>query len=576
MFDFAIDPTEYPYRADCLYIGEANGQPIGIKTKRHAITIAGSRTGKGVGVINTNLRTWRDNVLVVDPKGEAASVSWEARRDMGQAVHVLDPFERANVPASIRACYNPLDDLDETSLTIAEDIDAISDGMVMRSGDTGAVVWDNGAMQLISGIIAFVVANMKPDQRNLITVRNILIDQRAGGLFETVIDHMSQSHHETLGDLMRSGASRATAKEGTYYVSGAQANTKWLSTKGMKNIMSSSSFSMADLKRKKVSVFVALPFKYLPQQQHGRFLRLMVRCGINAMQEPMPDGSDVGEKCLFILDEFFSLGYIDEVATSIGGMASYGLHLWPFLQDLDQLWKLYGRDGAGTFFGSSDLHQFFGVTDTPTLEYISSKIGVFNVDDMPHEPRLSSTPEIDQAYHQMKAYKKRTEKDHGFRTWVFDYDPAASAGFVTWQGRWSALVRDQQDAHNERLSRFNTEVSRILGKPRLAPDQVAELIRLEEDAPTAAAQIAFVRGGRPMVCQLSRYFEWKEAPTPRLKSEVPTPSELMATMFKGNAHLQTNDLNSHVSHVSRPKKKGISYLIGKGVGKSFRRLANLR
>ncbi|MEL7218572.1 MAG: type IV secretory system conjugative DNA transfer family protein, partial [Pseudomonadota bacterium] len=500
MFSFSAHPGEYQFSEGDLYIGETeDGQPLGIKTKRHAITVAGSRTGKGVGVIHTNLRTWPHNALVIDPKGEAANVSWEARRDMGQAVHVLDPFNAARkVPEDIKASYNPLDDLDPTSLTIKEDIAAIADGTVMRA-NTEAEHWDNGAMRLLSGLIAYVLTHADQEDRNLIQVRRILVDRREDGLFDQAMDAMNDAVGGGVQAVMKAGAAAAYAKEGGYYISNAEKHTDWLDSDAMPAVLSSSSFSMRDLKRSKASVFIALPFKYLPQQQHGRFLRLMVRCGINAMQEPMPDGSDTGEECLFILDEFFSLGYIDEVATSIGGMAGYGLHLWPFLQDLDQLWKLYGKDGAGTFFGSSDLHQFFGITDQPTAEYVSQKIGVFNVDDLPDEPVWENSLE-------QKVWMVREEERQKKYDFYSKHKNHESAGIYARAG--PEILKQHQQDFRDRLSRFQTDASRMLGKPRLAPDEVSSLTRLEEDAATAAAQVAFVRGGRPLICKLSRYFEW--------------------------------------------------------------------
>lgn len=500
MNNFAASPNDYKFQEGDFFFGELNGQRLGVTSTRHAITVAGSRTGKGVGVINTNLRTWPHNVLVIDPKGEAASVSWKARKAKGQAVHVIDPFGRAKVPDDIQACYNPLDELDTESLTIAEDIEVIADGMVMRTTDPSSVTWDNGTTQLVSGVIAFVVANVEAKDRNLITMRRILIDTREGGLFDIVIDEMSKSTDEALGDLMRSGASRALAKEGDYYVSGAQANTKWLDSKGMKKVLTKSSFSMHDLKLKKASVFIALPFKYLPQQSHGRFLRLMVSCGINAMQEPTPEGEDMGEKCLFILDEFFSLGYIDQIATAIGGMASYGLHLWPFLQDLGQLEKLYGRDGAETFFGSSDLHQFFGVTDPQTLRFISEGIGNFTTRDLPPEPQ----PRQDRWNANMKAIQDLENNPPLFGNLSGSYMGAkmAAGKKLLWNHE------EDHEIYRERLAQYNTDASRILGKPRMSPQEVAYFVRLEKKKPTAEAQISFVRGRQPLFCHIARYFEW--------------------------------------------------------------------
>lgn len=59
------------------------------------ITIAGSRSGKGVSMIMPNLLFYRGSMQVIDPKGELASIT-ARRRAMGltQKVYVLDPFER--------------------------------------------------------------------------------------------------------------------------------------------------------------------------------------------------------------------------------------------------------------------------------------------------------------------------------------------------------------------------------------------------------------------------------------------------------------------------------------------------
>lgn len=538
---FGVSPSEYPFREGALFIGEdEQGNPLGIVTNRHAITTGASRAGKGVGVINTNLRTWPHNVLVIDPKGEAANVSWKARAALGQNVYVLDPFDAANeVPDKYKVSYNPLADLDPDGLTIIEDIETIVDGIVMRSGHSGDVTWDDGGAELIAGLIAFALHSLPPDECNLLSVRRILTERSKGGLFDTVIDEMAKAEGDSLADVMRNGASHALAKEGKYYISAAVKHTKFLSTKGMGRVLGSSSFSMRDLKLKKTSLFVCLPFEMLKERQHGRFLRLVVRCGLGAMQQRTPDGKDIGERCLFILDEFFSLGYIDEIATGMGGFAGYGLHLWPFLQDIGQLRDRYGDKKAGTFFGNADLHQFFGNTDEPTLNFISQKIGNFTVDDLPDEPQWQGFDESNQLEVPIglgSGDLTRSTIEHNRRMREFDLQE-----------------------HRDRVARFQTDASRILGKPRLAPDQVAQLVRLEEGAPTANAQIAFVRGGRPMVCKLSRYFEWKNDQIPTAKRIATTQESKPFRSFittKDGREIDRDSMKGVVQGKERHGQKG--------------------
>ncbi len=359
----------FPYSKGKLYLGSSPflKLPVGVKTERHAITIAGAGSGKGVAVIIPNLLKWRANALVIDPKGEAVNATATARRAMGQSVHVLDPFNCC--PAwQHKASINPLDAIDTNSQTAREDIGVLADGIVMRGKDGTAEHWDKGASDLIAGVIAVVCLTQPPDLRNLITVRQIISDKNL--LDETMQEARSMNG---CGNLPQNAASAFTASEGGFFVSNAEKNTNWLDSPAIQSVFGSSSFALSDLKNKNTTVYLVLPANYLVE--HGRFLRLFVRSSIDAMQKNAANGEIRNKQCLFLLDEFFALGFINEIAVSAGLMRGYGLQLWPILQDIGQLEQLYGSDGAQTFFGNADLHQFFGNTDMKTLEAISRMCG---------------------------------------------------------------------------------------------------------------------------------------------------------------------------------------------------------
>src|ERR1022692_4037120 len=84
--------------------------------RQHLLTIAPTRSGKGVSLIIPNLLNYRGAVLVVDPKGENAWVTAEYRRNvLGQKTVIVDPWDevhsrygsRVGVVESI-AHFNPL------------------------------------------------------------------------------------------------------------------------------------------------------------------------------------------------------------------------------------------------------------------------------------------------------------------------------------------------------------------------------------------------------------------------------------------------------------------------------------
>ena len=94
----------------------------------HLLTMAQTRTGKGVGTIIPNLLTADRSVICIDPKGENASIAGRARQQFGP-VHVLDPF---GVTGMTSAAFNPLAMLDPDSLDVAEDASTLADALVFE------------------------------------------------------------------------------------------------------------------------------------------------------------------------------------------------------------------------------------------------------------------------------------------------------------------------------------------------------------------------------------------------------------------------------------------------------------
>ena len=104
-----------------ILIGAFGNKLVGIEDNRHILTVAGSRAGKSVTLIN-NLLFYRGSVMATDPKAELANITAARRAALGQKVHVLDPFGNTSPGiAHLRKSYNPLAVLKPDSPTIIED-----------------------------------------------------------------------------------------------------------------------------------------------------------------------------------------------------------------------------------------------------------------------------------------------------------------------------------------------------------------------------------------------------------------------------------------------------------------------
>ena len=137
----------------------------------HLLTMAPTRTGKGVGTIIPNLLTADRSVICIDPKGENAKIAGRARQTFGP-VHVLDPFGVSGQPS---AAFNPLDMLDPASLDVAEDASTLADALVFdEPGMAGEAHWNEEAKALIGGMILHIAVTEPRDRRTLATLRENL------------------------------------------------------------------------------------------------------------------------------------------------------------------------------------------------------------------------------------------------------------------------------------------------------------------------------------------------------------------------------------------------------------------
>ena len=351
-----------------LIVGRENrkgGQLLRYAGQAHLLTIAPTRSGKGVGAIIPNLLTADRSVFCIDPKGENARITARARSRFGP-VYVLDPFGVSGQPS---AAFNPLAGLDPDSLDLAEDAALLADALVHDPpGQVGEAHWNEEAKALISGLILYVVCEEPAATRTLATVRELLTLSPAD--FAATLAIMQES--ASAGGLVRRAANRHLGKserEASGVLSSAQRHTHFLDSARVNQTMAISDFRFPDLKETKATVFLVLPPERL--DAYSRWLRLMVAQAIHDLaRSPARPAAPV----LFLLDEFATLGRLEPVERAFGLMAGYGLQLWPILQDMHQLWGAYGKK-AGTFVSNAGLVQIFNVADVETASWVSKSIG---------------------------------------------------------------------------------------------------------------------------------------------------------------------------------------------------------
>jgi type IV secretion system protein VirD4 len=321
------------------------------------LTVAPTRSGKGVSCVIPNLLEYPGSVLVTDPKGENYAVTAPWRLGQGHRVHALDPFDVVKGKAS----YNPMQLINPASADVADDARLLADMLILPEGREGEqAFWNEEARALLTGLILHVAASAPPVGRTLTYVR-------------TLLTLAPQSAQQILVDMSRSAAchglvARAAARllqkadrERSGVVSTAQSHTHFLDSPRMARVLRTSSLDFA--------VYLILPPERL--EGYARWLRLMIACGLLAISRTPGQPK---ERVLFLLDEFAHLRRMHPVQRDIGLAGGYGVRFWLVLQDLSQLRSTY-HDTWPTFLANADVLQAFGTNDWDTAEYLSKMTG---------------------------------------------------------------------------------------------------------------------------------------------------------------------------------------------------------
>lgn len=396
---------DWAYQEGKIFLGMVDDHSIGTSDNRHLLTIAGSRAGKGTSAIVPNLLLYPGSVMVIDPKGENATLTAE-RRGQGNGmpqgglnhdVYVIDPFGVAKVDDDYRAGFNPLAGLDPKSDTFVDECDAIADALVVQEGKGDNAHFYDTARLVLRGYIAWVAAHADITEKTLNEVRRLIFLPRLSPVVDIESDDDAESAIDVpdvtdsdltftqLNVLMRLDqrfafgipyeAASTLASMGDREFGSVMSTIRnqigFISSPPMAEILKGGDRApdLMAWKHGSQSVYLCLPAGRL--HRHFRFFRLFINRLMNAIEA---DESAPEIPALMILDEMHVLGHMKALETAAGLIAGFGVRIWSFFQDLSQLRQIYGERWE-TFLGNAAIFQTFGLNDLGSLKYVSERLG---------------------------------------------------------------------------------------------------------------------------------------------------------------------------------------------------------
>ena len=354
-----------------LLLGRLDGELLRYDRPGHLLTVAATRSGKGVGSIIPNLLHFPGSLIVTDPKGENYCVTARWRREtLGHEVVPMDPFQ---ITGATPRGFNPLDLIDLDSKDYVETAMMMAEMMIVQPTGRGDPHWALEAKALLYTFILHAAAHPDPLRRNLIEVRRMLT------LGPIELDELMIEMGQSPIAQVREGAGRVQQKgerERSGVFSTAQSYTHFLASARMAGALTKTDFSLEGIVQDKLSLYLVLPMEHLTA--FAPWLRLMITCAYYVCTHKVTERPRSKHRILFMLDEFANLGYMSNIkeALSLGG--GYGVSLWLILQDFAQLKRAY-KDEWESFVANSDVIQAFAIQDPFSAGKVSALLGATTV-----------------------------------------------------------------------------------------------------------------------------------------------------------------------------------------------------
>lgn len=329
---------------------------------QHSLLFAPTGSGKGVGFVIPNLLFWDHSVVVHDIKLENHQLTSGWRSKAGQEIYVWEPSN----PDGITHCYNPIDFVSKKPGQMVDDVQKISN-LIMPEKD----FWNNEARSLFLGVVLYLLADDTKVKSFGEVVRTMRSDDVVYNL-AVVLD--------TLGDVVHPVAYMNIAaflqkadKERSGVISTMNSSLELWANPLIDAATASSDFNVMEFKKKKTTVYVGLTPDNIQRLQ--RLMQIFYQQATEFLSRKIPDEKEEPYGVMFLMDEFPTLGKMEQFKAGIAYFRGYRVRLFLIIQDTQQLKGTYEDAGMNSFLSNSTFRVTFAANNYETANLISQLCG---------------------------------------------------------------------------------------------------------------------------------------------------------------------------------------------------------
>ncbi|WP_392561083.1 type IV secretory system conjugative DNA transfer family protein [Orbus sturtevantii] len=371
-----------------VLVGLRNGKPLYFGGQEFVSLGAPTRSGKGTGIVIPNLMTFANSLVVLDIKKECFDYTSKYRKEiLGQDVYLFNPFSYET------HCYNPLLYLNFDSPKIELDIQGIANSLYPLTGGNNDFFTGEGKSIFIA--IVYLYGRL---YYNFRLAKSYTLTTIAGAL--NGVDLINEKGQEekvplelaveiayslnwlpdTIYNLF---TSFFTQKEAESQFAGVKTSfetaLKPFNNQVIEHATSRNDFDFRELRRKKITLYLVINPEDLISARpilNLFFSQLL----FENIKQGLPDQNpDLKHNVLLLMDEFTSIGFMEQYQLSVSYMAGYNLRSLIIYQNEAQLKENkplgYGENGASTLLENHTCNIIYRPKNPKIADEISKRIG---------------------------------------------------------------------------------------------------------------------------------------------------------------------------------------------------------
>ncbi|MDZ5762024.1 Type IV secretion system component VirD4 [Candidatus Cyrtobacter comes] len=351
---------------DGMLIGEDRAGFLVASGFQHALLFAPTGSGKGVGFVIPNLLYWEHSVFIHDIKLENYELTSGWRQKSGQEVYVWSPAD----PDGVTHCYNPIDWVSDKPGQMVDDVQKIGN-LIMPEKE----FWNNEARSLFVGVLLYLIADPNKNASFGEVVRVMRSDDVVYNL-AVVLDTMGQDIHPVAYMNIAAFLQKAD-KERSGVISTMNSSLELWANPLIDAATAKSDFNITEFKKKRTTVYVGLTPDNLQRLQP--LMQVFYQQATEFLSRKMPE-KDEPYGVMFMLDEFPTLGKMEQFMSGIAYFRGYHVRLFLIVQDTQQLKGIYEEHGMNSFLSNSTYRITFAANNFETANLISQLCGNKTVD----------------------------------------------------------------------------------------------------------------------------------------------------------------------------------------------------